>query len=87
MPRVWDLFLARLNVRKGWIGAGFVRLGQDLGVGKMLVGGLTCEFWAENSKKKQKQKQSRRPSAFAPALRRCSGRALAPWARGNLQYG
>ena len=58
MPRFRDLFFARLNVRKGWIGAGFVRLGQDLGVGKMLVGGLTCDFWAENSKK-DKGKNSR----------------------------
>ena len=43
MPRFWDLFFARLHVRKGWIDAGFVRLGRILGWEKMLVGGLTCE--------------------------------------------
>jgi hypothetical protein len=42
----------------------------------MLVGGLTSDFWAENSKrKKQQQKtkainQSLRPSGFAPAFGR-----------------
>jgi hypothetical protein len=46
-----------LDAAKGWIGAGFVRLVWDFGVGKMRVGGLTCVFWAENRKKKQQQKQ------------------------------
>ena len=44
MPRFSDLFFARLNARKGWIGAGFVRLVRDFVVGKMRVGGLTSVF-------------------------------------------
>jgi hypothetical protein len=76
MPRFWDLFFWGLDVRKGWIGAGFVGLWRNFGVGKMLIGGLTSVFWAENSKRKQataKTKainQSRRPSGFAPAFGR-----------------
>jgi hypothetical protein len=83
MPRFGDLFFARLKSRKGWIGAGFVRFVRDFGVGKMRVGGLTCVFWAENSKGKQataKAKainQSLRPSGFTPAF----GRAEGPSAR------
>jgi hypothetical protein len=57
-PTILDLFLVRRDAWKGWIGAGFVRLVRDFGVEKMRVGGLTCDFWAENSKrKKQQQKQ------------------------------
>src|SRR5260370_345013 len=44
MPRFWDLFFWGLDVRKGWIGAGFVRFGVGFWLGKMRVGGLTCVF-------------------------------------------
>jgi hypothetical protein len=41
MPRLADLFFARLNVRNDWIGAGFVRLVRGFWVEKIRVGGLT----------------------------------------------
>jgi hypothetical protein len=67
MPRFGDLFFARLKSRKGWIGAGFVRCEPEFWVGKMLLGGLTCVFWAENSKRENNSKNKAINQSLRPA--------------------
>ena len=81
MPRFWDLFLAAAERAERLDWRGFCEVGAGSWGGKMLVGGLTCDFWAENSKK-NKSKNSR--FALRALLRPfdvAQGRAVAPWAR------
>jgi len=74
MPRFWDLFSVGLEARKGWIGAGFVRLAREFGVGKVRVGGLTSifagkfEFLQPQEQKEKQQQGQKQKKAWADCV-------------------